>query len=103
MKPLGWIKSGPHGLCLTDVAQQLTDGQRLAKVITLYGMATFIPDVDILLFCLHTLCNHLQVQLMAYGDNRFTDGGITLVSMQVTDEGFIYLDHIDRKLLEVGQ
>src|SRR3970282_2632316 len=103
MKPLGWIKSGTHGLCLTDVAQQMTNGQRLSKIITLYGMAAVIPHIDKLFLCFHAFCYHLQIQLMAYGDNRFTDGRVTLVSMQVTDEGVIDFNYITRKMLAVGQ
>lgn len=77
--------------------------QRLAEQITLKISASLV-DQELVLCCrFHTFRHHIQAQLGGHGNDRLNKVGITVIGGNVSDEGLIDLDFIQRQAFKIRE
>jgi hypothetical protein len=103
---LGNIPSSAIIPAKRDAAQEtgeLVAADRFAEVETLHRVTGVVGEERLLLLGLHSFRDHGEAQGLAHGDDRLGDRPVLDVSFEVTDEGTIHLERVDRIALDLRE
>ena len=91
------------GVAAAHKGLELGGQQRLAEVVALNLVALALLQPAELVGIFHTLADHIQLQIVRQADNCLDNLGIVIADDDIIDKGFVDLQLVDRKALEIAQ